>query len=195
VSTLHLSQQLIVEVLHPVHDQTSLESASRSAPEGREQRRHRNVELLQRVGHNVFYIGASGGEAHEQARQRPDLHRMIFPARRLQPGIFSFDIQLIVRRFRAGEVKFCFSIERMQSGVVARCVGVPGMRNVFLDFLRIAAVHRMHFVQVAVEDCAARELEVVRLSIAARRQIAIGEIVLEAAAVACPIFVETGNRH
>ena len=38
----------------------------------------------------------------QHARQRADFHRRFVPARRLEPGVFSLDIQMLVRRLGAG---------------------------------------------------------------------------------------------
>ena len=120
---------------------------------------------------------------------------MLFPARRLQPGIFAFDVELFVRGIRPGKVEFRLPFKRVQPEVVAAGVAIPGMRDVFLDLLRIAAVYGMNFVQVAIQNRATGKLEVVGLSVAARGQITIGQIILQPTAVAGPLFVEARDRH
>src|SRR5664280_372769 len=120
---------------------------------------------------------------------------MIFPAWGFQPGVFALDIELLVWRFRPGIVEFGFAVEGMQPAGLATSVGVPGMRNVLLDLLGITAIHRIHLVQVAIENGSPGELEVLRLVVAASGQVAIGEIVLQAAANRRPIFVEARDGH
>ena len=69
------------------------------------------------------------------------------------------------------------------------------MRDVLLDFLSVSSIDRVNFTQIAVEDGAAGEFEIVRLTVAAGWEVSVAEIVLESTPNRRPVFIEAGNRH
>ena len=78
----------------------------------------------------------------------------------------------------------------MDADLVAAVVGVPGAGNVFLDLLRVSGVDRVHGGEVAIEDHAARILEGGGIGVTLGWEFAVGEVVGETTAVACPLLIE-----
>src|SRR6266702_8555382 len=83
----------------------------------------------------------------------------------------------------------------MDALVVAAIVAVPGVRDVFLDLLRVARIYGMHRAHVAAQHDAARILERLRSAITLRRKFAVAEVVLQAAAPLRPVLVERGDSE
>ena len=64
------------------------------------------------------------------------------------------------------------------------------MGDGFLHLLRVVRVHRQNLAQIAVQDRAARELELARVAEAIGRQIAVGQVIGQAAADGAPVLVK-----
>ena len=202
VAGLEIGHQLVLEMAQLVRRPGRLQPARRRAPERREQRRDRELQVGQHLLDRLLELRDALGIADDVARQRPDLHRVAAPARGLDPTVFGalvdgLDPGLAALGVRTqDEVRLGHAVPGMQSlGLVF--VLEPGMGDELLDLLGIAQIDLVDLVELAVDDGAARQALVVgRIVVGALGDVAIGQHRLTAQAPAVgPILIEGRDGH
>ena len=103
------------------------------------------------------------------------------------------DIQFGERRLGAGVMQVGFAVIRVQTRILAAGIVVPGMRNEFLNLVRIVHVHRMDGGKIAVQDGASRNQPACRIVHPFFRKIAIGEKIADSFAAREPVLVERSD--
>ncbi len=84
----------------------------------------------------------------------------------------------------------------METGFIAFGVFVPGVVDIFFDFLRRVGVYRMNLAQVAVEDDAARTHVIFYTGVSMQGKITVGKVIAYAAAYLAPfVFIYAGNHQ
>ncbi len=159
----------------------AFKTARRRASQRREQRRHRHIELAKRGFRRLLELRNVLRVADEETGERPDLHRIALPARRLDPAVFRALIDLLDMGAAALGVRaelivrFGHAVIRVKA---LRFVGifVPAMRDEFLDFVWRGEIDILHLGEIAVDDRAARQQQAAgRIIVRLVGDIAIGE--------------------
>ena len=129
----------------------------------------------------------TGGVCDEHARERPDFHRLVFIARRFDPGILFVHVEEFVGRFWPRVLRISLSVEWVFGGLIASRVLVPGTSYVFLDFCRI---NGMNIRQIAIQDDAAGKNKARRVFDRTLRIAAVGHVIPNTGAEVEPLTVK-----
>ena len=186
---------VVVELLHPPGDELGLDAARGRPAEGREKGGDRHAQVGQGAVDRLLDVRLAGGVADEEPGQRADLHGPPLPAGRLEPGVLAVDFEVLVGRLRPGVGEVRLPLPRMEGGRVAALVRVPGMGDGFRDLAGVGRVDLVDAGEVAVEDDPPRELESRRIADAARRQVAVAQVVRDPAADRGPVLVIRRHRE
>ncbi len=85
----------------------------------------------------------TGGVGDQHARQWTDFHRSIVVTRRLEPGVFPIDIQVLVGGRRTGEIRLGHALVGVFPGCIAIGISIPGVGDIFLDQVVVERLRRL----------------------------------------------------
>ncbi|MPM14565.1 hypothetical protein SDC9_60929 [bioreactor metagenome] len=196
-----VGDHLVEEVPLQARAILAFERPRRGAAQRREERVERQVHGAQKPVDLVLDVLVALGIAHDIAGERPHLHRVALPARRLDPGIFRRLVEFDDIGARALGVRAKLVMRRGLAvpGVQALArlaIGVPGVIDEFLHLLGVARIDVVDLAQVAVDDRAARQVQLLRREIVrVFRDVAIGQAGLRRQAPAIePVTIEAADR-
>ena len=124
----------------------------------------REIQFLQKLESRFLIVRNVLRDADHHTGKRAHFHHVAAPARALDPGVLAVRSEPVELRFRtvASRREFVVlvsnAVPRMQTLVGFRIL-VPGVVNKFLNLFGIARVNIKDFIEVAVEDGAAGNLD------------------------------------
>ncbi|CAM2154319.1 hypothetical protein PT2222_300024 [Paraburkholderia tropica] len=201
VAGFEIADQAVEEVLHLRGGPVGFERARRRAAERGIERGNRRAELREQRVHRLANVRAILVITDQIARERPHLHRVAAPARRLDPRILARFVDLLdLRAMALGratqfEMRLRHALERMQALLAVR-IAIPRVCDELLHFLGVVQIDGQDLVEVAVHHGAARHQQVlVAVVVGVVGEVAVREHRLprNAAADRGPILVERGD--
>ena len=93
--------KFVDQFLEPAHHDLRLQRTSRDAAQRREEDRGRRIQGFECPVDSSLDVFLAGRIPDHHAGERPDFHRHAVIARRLEPRVLGFNVELSVGRFRS----------------------------------------------------------------------------------------------
>ena len=157
VARLDVLDERLVVLLHLVHEDDRLQCAGGGAAQRGEEGLDGCIERLERGIDQLLRLRIALGVEDEHACQRADLHRVLLPARGLEPGVLLLHGEEVVGRRGATVVEVGLALPRVQPFLVALAVLVPGVGDELLDLPEVLGIDFVDGGEIASQDGTRRD--------------------------------------